>query len=327
MVSNTKLVREFICQYPNKPNRELAKLLFDKYPKLWGTVEAVRTSIRRIRGVSGKDKRNKITDKSLFITEIVENTFGIPKSDAVELRPYILTGSKALILSDIHIPYHDVNALNTALKYAKAQKVDAIVLAGDVLDGYTLSKFEQNKLMRDFAGELSCGKVFLQSLRKHFPHAKIVYREGNHDYRFERYLMREAPALIGVDEFDIKVLLRTFDHGVDYVKDKRIVKFGKLNIMHGDEFGGNAGGVNPARSMFLKALDCTLSGHNHRTSNHTEMSLDGKQISNWSIGCMCHLKPSYMPYNKWNHGFAIVELHDQDNYTVYNHCIINGKIY
>ena len=327
MVHNTKLVRAYLTKYPNKPTREIARHLVKDYPKLWSSVDSARKAVGYHRGTTGKKNRLANTDKSLYRPDIIKNTFGIPKSDAIELRPYILTGTKALVLSDIHIPYHDVNALNTALKYAKAQKVDAIVLAGDVLDGYTLSKFEQNKLMRDFAGELSCGKVFLQSLRKHFPNAKIVYREGNHDYRFERYLMREAPALIGVDEFDIKVLLRTFDHGVDYVKDKRIVKFGKLNIMHGDEFGGNAGGVNPARSMFLKALDCTLSGHNHRTSNHTEMSLDGKQISNWSIGCMCHLRPSYMPYNKWNHGFAVVELHDSDNYTVYNHRIINGKIY
>jgi len=37
---------------------------------------------------------------------------------------------------------------------------------------------------------------------------------------------------------------------------------------------------------------------------HTEMTIERKQISSWSIGCLCGLAPQFMPVNKWNHGFA-----------------------
>jgi hypothetical protein len=34
-----------------------------------------------------------------------------------------------------------------------------------------------------------------------------------------------------------------------------------------------------------------------------------------------------MPYNNHNHGFALIELHDKEMFTVYNKKIINGKVY
>lgn len=327
---NRKLAREYLIKHQGFPIQAISRLMAKENPKIWNR-ESARKCLMRILGKSGLEDRIKATDKSMFLgTNIspVNNPFGLPESDIVEVRPYIATGNMALIVSDLHIPYHDVAAITTALRYAKERKVDTIILLGDLMDGYTLSKFEQDVKMRDFAGELKCTRQFLSVLRKNFPDAKIIFREGNHEYRFERYLMRNAPALIGIDEFDLKVLLKTFDNGIEYVKGKRLIKFGKLNVLHGDEYStGGGGAVNPARSMFLKTLECTLSGHNHRTSNHTEMTLEEKQISTWSIGCLCGLQPKYMPFNKWNSGFAIVEREGDNNFTVYNHRIIKGRIY
>jgi hypothetical protein len=50
-------------------------------------------------------------------------------------------------------------------------------------------------------------------------------------------------------------------------------------------------------------------------------------ITTWSLGCMCELHPPYMPLNKWNHGFAIVDLDDNGtDFEVRNKRILKGKV-
>ena len=109
--------------------------------------------------------------------------------------------------------------------------------------------------------------------------------------------------------------------------DKRIIQAGKLNILHGHEFPGGSGGVNPARSMFLKACDSILVGHFHKTSSHTETTLQGDVITTHSIGHLGEASPLYMPYNKWNHGFATLDLNVDGTYHLQNLRIVKGQIY
>ncbi len=50
-------------------------------------------------------------------------------------------------------------------------------------------------------------------------------------------------------------------------------------------------------------------------------------VTTWSLGCLCELNPAYLPINKWNHGFSIINLHeDLVNYEVINYRIHKGKI-
>jgi DNA-binding transcriptional regulator LsrR (DeoR family) len=51
---------------------------------------------------------------------------------------------KAIILSDIHVPYHDQAALSVALAYAKDYAPDMIVLNGDIIDFYGASSYRQD---------------------------------------------------------------------------------------------------------------------------------------------------------------------------------------
>ena len=79
--------------------------------------------------------------------------------------------------------------------------------------------------------------------------------------------------------------------------------------------------------LFLKAKTSCFQGHNHQTSEHTEPTLTGKMVTTWSLGCLCELHPAYMPLNRWNHGFAIVDLGaNKDDFEFRNKRIFNGKI-
>ena len=162
-------------------------------------------------------------------------------------------------------------------------------------------------------------------VRAAFPNIPIYFKEGNHCYRMERHLMKYAPVLIGMAEFELPTLLRMAETGIEYIRNKRTIHAGSLTIGHGDEWRG-AGGVNPARWLSLRAGESMLIGHFHRTSQHIERTVRQTVRGWWSTGCLCELQPAYMPYNNWNHGFAMVYLNSDGSFEVDNKTIIQGKV-
>jgi predicted phosphodiesterase len=242
--------------------------------------------------------------------------------------PYEIKEKSVMLMSDIHFPYHDVRALETAIDYAVGKNITAIMLNGDVLDMFKLSRYSKNPKARDFNGELEMLKDFITMLKTVFK-VPIYYKMGNHEERYNDFLYAKAGELVGLDEFNLEsVIKKRVGDGVELISDKRIVKIGKLNVVHGHEFtGGFVAPVNIARGLYLKAKVSTIQGHNHQTSEHTEPDLNGGLTTTWSLGCLCHLHPSYMPVNRWNHGFAIVEVFEDSIFQVSNKRIQNGRVY
>lgn len=287
-------------------------------------VEHVRGKLRNIVGKSGKAKRAKATTKHLFNRDV---SFELPESFAETFEPYIISQSKILILSDLHFPYQDNRAIRTAIKYGKEKKVNCILINGDLIDFATISRHEKDWRHRTVAEEFESVRMFLKSLRKHFPQAKIVFKEGNHDERWEKFLYLKAPEIFDDSEFTLEARLRLGELKIDIVKDKLPVKIGKLNVLHGHELQGG-GGVNPARATFLKTIDNVLIGHVHRSSQHTEPTFTGDVIVTTSQGCLCGMYPMFARVNKWNHGFSYVEHNIKTGeYRLENLKIIDGKVY
>jgi hypothetical protein len=106
-----------------------------------------------------------------------------------------------------------------------------------------------------------------------------------------------------------------------------LCKFGKLNVIHGNEFKGG-GGINPARALFLKAKTDVICGDKHITNTRPENTLDGNIIYVHIVACLCELNPGYMPFGHtlWNNGFAHISLHGKGEFSVRNFRIHNGKI-
>ncbi len=136
------------------------------------------------------------------------------------------------------------------------------------------------------------------------------------------------------EEFEKKITLENIvrrrlpNIDIDFVDDKRIIKANDLNIVHGHEFASSImSPVNIARGLYLRAKSNAVCGHHHRSSEHTEMNIEGKIVTTWSVGCLSELHPQYMPINSWNHGFLIVELHqNKKEFTVHNKRIFKGKV-
>jgi len=230
----------------------------------------------------------------------------IPISRAETYKPYCLpnTLKSILVLSDIHIPYHDNKALRIALEQAKKQKPEAIILLGDVIDMYMLSHFCKTPTKRSFPNEVKDTIEFLQHLRNNHKQAKILWVNGNHEERLFKFVQTKSPELIGLDCLSMASLFNLEKLRIEYVT-KPIV-YNDLLLIHGSEISGKCSPVNPARSAYQKTLNRVIVGHHHRTSTHTEVSWQGKRIESHSVGCLCELTPEYSRINKWNHGFMTI---------------------
>lgn len=322
-MTKINVVRKYREKYGwDMPTLKLARIIYNDNPLLFTTLDATRCMLRLIENKMGKTNRCKI-DKE--VPERKKNPYNLPESDEALYEPFKIDAKRLLVLSDIHIPYHNIESLTCAFDFAKSEKPDAILLNGDTLDFFGLSRFAKDPKARSFAHELNTFKEFMDILKKTFD-AKIYFKIGNHEERYFHFLWMKAHEIVGVEEFELENIIKSRAEGIEIIKDKRIIKAGDLNVMHGHEFGGSVfSPVNIARGLFLKGKVSAMQGHNHQTSEHSESNMNGELTTTWSLGCLCELHPAYLPINKWNHGFALVDI-DGQNFEVRNKRIHKGKI-
>lgn len=327
---NIDLCREFIRKEGFMPDGakmpvlKMARILYKRHPLNF-------TDVEHARNILGKamNKRGAVRMVESDVTEKEPrpyNPYNLPKSDEIEWTPHILEGKRVGVLMDIHLPYHSISGLTAGLQWLKPRNPDVILLNGDAIDAHQLSRYVRDPKLRDFAGELEIFRHFFQVLQKTFPKAQIVFKIGNHEERYEAFLYQKAKEISGVKEFQLEEIIKARAEGIIVVKDKRIIKAGALNILHGHEFSsGFFSPVNVARGLFLRAKVSAVQGHNHQVSEHSEPNLNGELITTWSGGCLCELHPPYMPINKWSHGIMDIEI-DGQSFHVTNKRIMNGKV-
>jgi predicted phosphodiesterase len=229
------------------------------------------------------------------------------------------------VMSDIHIPYHSNSAIEEAIDYFINKKVDSIFLNGDILDCYMLSKFQPDPRKRHFGEEILAFQQFIRTLKKNVTQ-NIYYKIGNHEERYEKMMIVKAPEFLGVPHFDFENVLGCKELGVEVIKDQRIVYIGNLPVFHGHEVNMKAVSVNPARSLFLKTHATALCSHLHRTSQHTEPSIN-EDITCWSTGHLSEEHPKYARINKWNWGCARIEKNEEGDFEVINVNLTKNKLF
>lgn len=310
------------------PTAKLAKIMYEENNLLFSNQEDARWALRYIEGKAGKDSNKQHIKNSKYYMEKdrSSNPYGLPESDETNYDPFILNAKRVLLLSDIHIPYHSVDALSAALEFAEDENPDCILLNGDTLDFHGLSRFVRDPKKRSVSYELAAFQQFMDVLKRIFPSSKIIFKVGNHEERYQHFLWSKAAELTDVKEFDFENIIKVRAEGIEYISDKKIINLNGLNIIHGHEFSsGFFSPVNVARGLFLRAKTSAIQGHNHQTSEHTESDMNGKITTTWSTGCLCELHPAYSPINKWNWGFAIIDS-AEDGFEVRNKRIFKGRV-
>jgi len=279
--------------------------------------------VRAIEGKAGKDTGIIATHKT---PARPYNPYKLPESDESSFTPYVLKGHKRVVgLFDIHAPYHSITAITSAIDYAKKEKPDAVIIGGDLFDFHGLSKYLKDPNKKDFAAEIKIGCELLNTIKRVI-NAPIYFKLGNHDERYNHFLYMKAGELSGLDDFSLREIVGKRVSDVTFIDEKRIIKAGDLNIVHGHEFASSIiAPVNSARGLYLQAKASSISGHPHRSSEHTEQDINGKIVTTWSVGCLSELHPQYMPINSWNHGFCMIDISGKE-FEVRNKRIWKGVI-
>lgn len=155
-----------------------------------------------------------------------------------------LKDGKVLVCSDVHIPFQDDDAVSAFIVYSKKTKPDMIVLNGDILDMFMLSRFTKGEGRNPYE-EIQMCRRFLELIRDNNPDAQIIYVIGNHETRLERYVLTKAPELASLIE-DVFSILKVSDYKVRgcaslTVNDNFVFKHGTLL--------GNKSGLSAIKEM------------------------------------------------------------------------------
>jgi len=326
-----EVVKAYLTEFPKTANLTLARKIKKETGLLFDDVEQARTMIRNYVGSNGKAHRENIADKRFLRNKTVdsgENPYDLPDSDAKEYYPFVLpkVNNRIIIMGDIHSPYHDNKAITATIDWAKEKDINTVILNGDTTDCHHLSTFVTDPRKRHFVEEREITWRLLDKIQNALPNVTFFLKAGNHEDRFERYLMVKAPEIFSTEEFRYDIIMRLGERGIIYIGDKLIIKAGDLSIVHGHELRGGSRVVNTARWLFNKAKEDSVTNHFHDVSEHSEPTLSGKLIITWAVGCLCNLHPEYDPNARWSQGFARILVEPNNSYKVFNARIIEGKV-
>lgn len=234
------------------------------------------------------------------------------KDNRIEnLAANIKTG-EVLIGSDIHFPYQDDKAVKAFRNYCKSLQPALIILNGDLLDFYKLSRFSKSPEGKNPAEEIEMCRSFLSGLRKDCPNSAIYYTIGNHETRLAKYILDNAPQIaclvdnvfniIRTDEFNVKGCASLT------LNDTFVFK-------HGTRLG-NKSGLSAIKELEAHYLS-GATGHTHRLARFSTRK-SGRRFVWFETGCLCYLNPEYMMNADWEQGFVKL--------LFTNGKLVNGKI-
>jgi predicted phosphodiesterase len=218
----------------------------------------------------------------------------------------------AIILPDIHTPYHDDRAISVVVKYIKATKPDQIIQLGDMYDCYSLSRFDKDPArISSLQEEIDRGALIWQQLKEASPKSKLVMLEGNHERRLVKYLMKH-PELHGLKALNPEVLFGLKELGIKFVRSEDTYYINNsLVATHGATDDGcklsQHAGYSAKNTLDKWGNVSGIMGHGHRIGMSTRTLADGTMVQWIESGTLSRLKPEYVKNPNWQHGFVVVK--------------------
>ena len=225
-----------------------------------------------------------------------------------------------IVLSDLHLPFHDQKLLDCWLKRLRDIEWGGIDIIGDLIDCYTLSRFDRNPSRRDdLQLEIDRAHNLLVHIRRDCPNADIRYSEGNHEDRLRKMLWSKAPALAPLRNLTIPDLLGLKDLGIKWHAAGEPYKIGDLWYSHGHLLRKQAS--QSARAASDEINGSIMVGHCHREGWSPFTTLTG---THHAYECGHMSDPSQLDYVSgvfnWQAGWAEVTFlegtHQVDFYRV-----------
>ncbi len=220
------------------------------------------------------------------------------------------------VISDVHVPYHDLHAWDLALQLLKAASPERVVVLGDFLDCEAVSDFVKKPVrMLGFQKEVEAGERALGELRGAVVDARVQFLEGNHERRLQRQKWTKAQMFASLEALTIPELLEFEAHEVEIVRAEKGLKIGKLHFLHGDE--QKVSYIYPAANLYRKLGGNLMVGHFHRFDKWIHKQLSGSRRGVWVNGCLCGLNPEYAINPQWEQGVTFVDVAASGYFKVY----------
>jgi len=204
-----------------------------------------------------------------------------PSPVAPYADPLVVEGD-ALILSDMHCPFHDADWAERCMRLAVRWDVHIVGLPGDLIDMAAFSSFAKRDDVT-FKEEVRATEAMLQSLAEHFD--TIIYAPGNHEHRITRKVDYMGDIATFADMWIKSEKVRLVEHHLFM-----IVSGGeRFRITHPKNASIQATAV--PRKLCAKYNSNVISGHGHLVG----MTRDDSGRF-WAIDCGVMADPRRIDY-------------------------------
>jgi hypothetical protein len=227
------------------------------------------------------------------------------------------------ILNDVHFPYEDRQRYEVALRIFRSLRISRLYLNGDIGEFLGVSKHPVNVSERGpFCAEVDYMNKRFDELCELFPDIPTTLIEGNHCYRFFRYVRDVAPAMWGLIDCPslLKFPERPHWRFVPYGPDQ-LVPCGRSKLFLRHEPLG--GGANPAKVTAENSYIDIATGHSHTYQVHSHKKFGPNPITNkaYVLGWLGDKARSVFDYrgakDRWVIGCTLVECDtDTGDYTL-----------
>lgn len=221
-------------------------------------------------------------------------------------RNIVIEGdTHGIVLSDVHAPFHDRNAINLACKIIRWWKPKVVIWNGDNADFYGASRYDKNparswRLQEEIdTWHIECvAPVQAAQVRG----TEEYFLPGNHEARLWHRLWQN-PDLFGIRSLELPELFELKRYGIKYASES--IFFGdELEVTHGDRVSKWAGMSAKAEQEKRRFAIKTITGHVHR-AGFFNTRVGGRQVWGQEAPCLCSLQPEYMRNPDWVQGVTL----------------------
>lgn len=267
-----------------------------------------------------------IEDLKEFILQLSPIHYDAPVRPAVTEKANNFT----LVLGDAHFGAEDWDVLNIFLQTVKEIKPSTVILNGDTLDMFAVSRYPKDvRYTCSLLKERESYHKFLKQLHDITePYQTKIYETNSnhsgdgHEGRWWRYLSDRIGEIADLPEIREKLSYRSVFLPQESWSRVELVDYVEVVpgfiVMHGDVVRRHGG--YSARGLFEKWFTSIMCNHTHRVGMTTQRipsigTQEERIIRVYENGCACNLKPLYASAANWQNAFSIVN-HTDANFAV-----------
>jgi len=296
--------------YPTAPRDQL-DIWANQYN--FANVDSFRRSIRKFYNLRrGTDTvretiRKPVTSEPLIVRHQEAN---------VPLKLQTKYGNKTIaFICDTHNPFQDEGTLSITERFLGELQPDYLIYGGDVNDFYQVSVFDKNPARLDnLQNDLSNTQGMFRRHRQMLPNAHLILLEGNHEYRWTRFLWSSMAAAASLDCLTIDSLYNLKEYEIQHINyEQGLMINGTFLALHGDIASIHSGYT--AKRLYAKHGGCGIAGHCHRGGSFYKRDRFGTW-GWWEGFCLCRLNPDWMQNPNWVQGFSLIHFTDRTRFYV-----------